>query len=218
MIFAVLATGPSMSQALADRVRGRCKVIAVSDSWQLAPWADALVGTDQAWWREKEPEFDGPKFTLGTWRGVETVRDLVQGSNSGLLGIHIAVKMGATKVLLLGVDLHGTHFFGPHTKLRNTPPERTAAFHGQFANYRPRGVQIFNCNPASRLTCYPMANLEDHLEGMAEPAAPGIGSVAGVHAGAEATRLHRRVRMHASTRRQGHSGVVESNPGSRASG
>lgn len=163
MIFAVLATGPSMSLALADTVRGRCKVVAVSDAINLAPWADALVSSDAKWWRVKQPAFTGPRFCLLEFPDVEQVRDLPMGSNSGLLGIHIAVRMGATKVLLLGVDLHGSHFFGRHTDLKNTEPHRVAQFHGEFANYKPRGVQILNCNPNSHLKCYPMANLEDEL-------------------------------------------------------
>lgn len=70
MIFAVLASGESMNQALADSVRGKCKVIAVSDTWRLAPWADALVSSDAGWWRHKTPKFDGPKYTLGTFPEV----------------------------------------------------------------------------------------------------------------------------------------------------
>lgn len=186
--FAVLATGPSMSQAVADSVRGKCGVIAVSDSWQLAPWADALVSADAGWWRHKSPVFHGKRYTLGTYPDVEKLEGIPMGTNSGLLGIHVAVMMGATKVLLLGVDLHGTHFFGPHTTLRNTKPERTRVFHEQFAAYRPKGVTILNCNSASKLKCYPTARLEDEL--LAEPAAPDSGADGGVQGRAEAARLH----------------------------
>lgn len=175
MIYAVLASGQSMNQDVADSVRGKCKVIAVSDTWQLAPWADALVSADAGWWRHKAPQFDGPKYTLGTFPDVEKL-EAPMGTNSGLLGVMLAVKLGATKVLLLGVDLHGTHFFGQHkAPLRNPKPDRLEIFKRQFAEYRPKGVQIFNCNEKSSLTCYPMARLGDHLEGMAEPAAPDSG-------------------------------------------
>lgn len=220
MIVAVLASGPSMSQAVADSVRGRCKVVAVSDTWELAPWADALVSADANWWREKKPTFDGQKFTLGTVHDVEKLRDIPMGSNSGLLGIHVAVtKLLGMKILVLGVDLHGTHYFGPHTgKLKNTPPRRLAEFHRQFANYRPRGVQIFNCNPDSRLTCYPMARLEDHLEGMAEPAASGLGSSRGIHQGPETHGLRSRAGVHAKPRRSRRYGQLEPAQGGEAGG
>lgn len=65
MIYAVLASGESMNQALADSVRGKCKVLAVSDTYLLAPWADGLVSADAGWWRNKSPQFDGKKYTMG---------------------------------------------------------------------------------------------------------------------------------------------------------
>lgn len=220
MIVAVLASGPSMSQAVADSVRGRCKVVAVSDAWRLAPWADALASTDAYWWRHASPEFAGAKYAIGKAEGIERLEHLSTQTNSGLLGIIVAVeKLGATKVLVLGVDLHGTHFFGPHTgKLRNTSPSRMREFHHQFASYRPKGVEIYNCNPASKLKCYPMARLEDHLEGMAEPAAPDFRANGSIQGGAPAARIRRGARMHASPRRPGRDGQLESDPRSSRRG
>ena len=219
MIFAVLATGPSMSQAVVDSVRGRCKVVAVSDSWQIAPWADALVSSDAAWWRHKVPAFEGLRYTLGTFPDVEKVTDIPMGTNSGLLGIHVAVKLGATKVLMLGFDMHGDHYFGPHTgNLKNTPPHRRAQFHQQFANYRPKGVEILNCTEGSALTCYPLARVGDHLESMVEPETPGSRADGGVQSWASAPGIRGRVRMHAASRRQRHSGELESDQGRRDRG
>jgi hypothetical protein len=210
MIYAVLASGESMNQAVADSVRGKCKVIAVSDTWQLAPWADALVSADAGWWRHKAPQFDGPKYTMGLVSDTEQIKDVPMGTNSGLLGVMLAVKLGATKVLLLGVDLHGTHFFGNHPlPLRNPNQARLETFKKQFSEYKPKGVQILNCNPDSALTCYPMARLGDHLEGMAELAAPDSGTDRSVQGGAAKAGVHRRVRMHASARRSGRDGQLE---------
>lgn len=59
----ILATGPSMSQAVADSARGFGTVIAVSDAYRLAPWADCLVSADTAWWKHHNPDFAGPKFS-----------------------------------------------------------------------------------------------------------------------------------------------------------
>jgi hypothetical protein len=217
MIYAVLASGESMNQALADSVREKCKVIAVSDTWQLAPWADALVSADAGWWRHKKPKFDGPRYTMGTFPDVEKL-EAPMGTNSGLLGVMLAVKLGATKVLLLGVDLHGTHFFGNHPlPLRNPNQARLETFKRQFSEYKPKNVQIFNCSESSKLSCYPMARLGDHLEGMAEPATPDSGADGGVQDWAGTAGIRRRVRMHASTGRQGHSGFVEPDKGRRNS-
>lgn len=164
MIWAILCTGPSMSQAVADSVRGRCKVIAVSDSYKLAPWADLLVSADRSWWRVHTPEFAGRKFAAVAAPGAEIFREGVTGNNSGLLAARIAVSMGAKRVLFLGLDMQGTHFFGPHPEgLRNTTPLRFDAFKRQFAQYKPKGVELINCTPESALTCYPKMGLEDAL-------------------------------------------------------
>jgi hypothetical protein len=164
MIWAILATGPSMSQAVADSVRGRCSVVAVSDAYKLAPWADALVSSDLKWWRHHQPDFPGAKYAAVEVAGVKRFDWTSTDTNSGLLGIKVAVNLGATRVLLLGFDMGGTHFFGKHpSPLRNTSDERFEVFKKQFADYRPRGVEIINCTPGSALKCYPMARLEDVL-------------------------------------------------------
>ena len=46
----LLAPGPSMSQALADSVRG-CRVGAVTSALPLATWAEFVAASDVSWWR-----------------------------------------------------------------------------------------------------------------------------------------------------------------------
>lgn len=169
--WAVLATGPSMSQSVADAVRGRCSVVAVSDAYKLAPWADVLVSADKAWW-DHNPEalrFPGRKYgampEFNAVPGVERFR-VSGGTNSGLLGLMVAVHLGATKVLLCGFDMHspGEHFFGRHPKpLKSTTADRMALFRRQFMTFRPKGTEIINCTPGSELKAYPMGRLEDEL-------------------------------------------------------
>lgn len=170
-VWAVLASGPSMSPEVAEQVRGRCHVMAVSDSYRLAPWADALASTDAAWWRAHPGalQFEGRKFTgapsFQAIDGVERVPGALPGSNSGLLGMMAARHLGATAVLLCGYDLHGTHFFGPHAApLRNTTPDRFDAFRRQFAMWQPKDLRIWNCTPNSGLRCYAFADLETMLQ------------------------------------------------------
>lgn len=159
--WAILATGPSMNQEVADAVRGRCKVMAVSDAYRLAPWADALCSTDGAWWRfhTEALEFAGLKFcTAPEWKPVAGVTraetNLGSGTNSGLLACDLAVRLGATRLLLCGFDMGGTHFFGPHPlPLKNTAPHRFEIFKRQFAGFKPRKVEIFDCTPGGGLTC-----------------------------------------------------------------
>jgi hypothetical protein len=164
-----------MSQSVADRVRGLCGVIAVSDVYRLAPWADALVSQDGAWWKHHTPEFAGRKFggPRTELKGIERVEPggiIASSTNSGLLACHVAMTVfHAKRILLLGVDMRGTHFFGPHPKpLNNTSEPRFDLMKKQFAKWSHRGVEVLNCTPGSGLTCFPSADLETVLAGLAE--------------------------------------------------
>lgn len=167
----VLATGPSLTPEDVARVR-HLPCIAVSDAYRLAPWASALVSADKAWWRVHAPDFAGPCYALADVPGVEKITDLNMGSNSGLLGCHVAAhRMGATRILLLGVDMHGSHFFGAHAPpLKNTSAERYVAMKKQFSewHYQHKRVKVWNCNPESGLDCFPKMTLEVALARVAE--------------------------------------------------
>lgn len=169
MTWVVLATGPSMSQAQADRVRGRASVVAVSDAYRLAPWADVLVSGDAAWWRHHEPEFAGLRFCSDRngWQDFKAsmLRGVHSGTNSGVLGIRVARHLGAKRIILLGFDGRGSHFFGRHPEpLKNSDISRHAVHAEQHRQEafacRHNGVEILNCSPATALSCYPTADLE----------------------------------------------------------
>lgn len=166
--WAILASGPSMSQELADSLRGRCSVAAVSNTWRLAPWCDVLVSADAAWWAQHPEALECPAAKYGampsflTVPGVERIQ--ANGVNSALLAVMVAVQRGATRVLLCGLDLHGSHYFGDHPEPLFNPREREfERFRRQFTAYRPSGVAIINCTPGSSLACYPFAPLEEML-------------------------------------------------------
>jgi hypothetical protein len=153
-----------MSAEIAARVHGR-NVVAVSDAYQLMPWAAALASSDAAWWRvhRQALAFLGRKFTVARKAedGVERLQ-LPTGTNSGLLGLHVAQLLGATRVFLFGVDLAGSHYFGEHPEpLQNTQPHRFEIMRKDF--HRWAGVPVFNCSPASTLTCFPFTDPEDVL-------------------------------------------------------
>lgn len=96
---AVLASGPSMSQHVADSVRGKCRVIAVSNQGietvvdgvtypALAPWADVMLASDRRWWIENEVRaraFAGLKVTVEPPGGCERLHfsDVLQLKNGG---------------------------------------------------------------------------------------------------------------------------------------
>lgn len=171
--FAILGTGPSMSQALADFARGRCRVIAVSDAYRIAPWAEALVSNDPAWW-EAHPEaqaFGGLKFCGGEYPGcrrIERTAHFTTGLNSGLQAMRVAEWLGGTRLLLLGFDMHarnGAHFFGDHpTPLAQTSALRFLAHIRQFDRWDSRAqAETLNCTPGSALTRFPLGDIHEIL-------------------------------------------------------
>lgn len=150
--FVILASGPSLKQFDVDYARGKARVIAVNDTYRLAPWADILYASDRAWWDLHQAElwwFRGDWYTHDlnnrTWtatmkhRGMNVVHGLNLdgvsnqpgtihlGGNSGFQALNLAITMGATKIILSGFDMitHDgkTHFFGNHpASLRNDSP------------------------------------------------------------------------------------------------
>lgn len=160
----VLATGPSMSAQLADSLRGQ-NAIVVSNAYLLAPWADAMVSQDKAWWREHPDafKFQGRKFSCNAIDGVEQFNptDMIgnpvisTGTNSGLLGCCLAQWFGATRIELYGFDMHGSHFFGQHKPpLKNPDETRFKVMLEQFRRWNHDGIEVINMTPGSALTCF----------------------------------------------------------------
>src|SRR6478735_2256963 len=61
-----LGGGPSLTPEDVGACRGRAVVIAISDAYRLAPWADVLYSCDAKWWEYHRDavEFPGLKFSL----------------------------------------------------------------------------------------------------------------------------------------------------------
>ncbi len=180
---AILASGPSMTAEAAEKVRAAgLPAIAVNTTFRLAPWAEWLHGADAAWW----------KHTPGalTFAGIRTSMEEVQGvhliaragrvgcgdekdsiytlGNSGAQAIQLAVKAGAARVLLLGMDMSGGHWHGEHSApLRSTHPDIYAVWRDWMgtlaAGLEQRGIEVLNCSPDSALTCWPKVGLDEAL-------------------------------------------------------
>lgn len=90
------------------------------------------------------------------------------GGNSGYQALHIAMSLGADRIILLGYDMHArsgiSHWFGEHpngkqcdgryaTWLKEYPALAEAA--------KRRGQKIINCTPNSALDCFEMKKLEN---------------------------------------------------------
>lgn len=179
-----LGTGPSLTQDDVDYVRGKATVIAINDAFRLAPWAEVMYACDAKFWywhwHKGAREFAGLKFALDAgarrYPGVTVLRKTGEtglesdpsgvraGRNSGYQAIGVAVHMGASKVVLLGYDMHGDHYFGQHPD-SSKPPfvvclQRFATL---VEPLKAAGVSIVNCTPKTALTCFPCAPLRETL-------------------------------------------------------
>lgn len=169
----VLATGASLSPEQVAHVKSahdeqRCKAIAVSNAYQLAPWADAMVSNDMKWWKQHPAalQFAGRKFCGADYKGTERLPPVTMfptGTNSGLQGMRVALMLGATRIVLLGLDMRGTHYFGKHPPaLKNSSPADFIRMLRQFQRWQS-DAEVINCSPGSALTCFKAANLLDVL-------------------------------------------------------
>lgn len=155
----VLATGPSMTQQIADSVRGRCDVvIVVNRCFRLYPDADALVSNDRGWWNTNRDAFDfaGRKFCAFRLAGTERLNashECPAGTNSGMQAMRVARDyFGATRIIGCGFDMRG-QTIGGRTNFK--------PFLKQFKRWL--GPEFINCTPGSALTRFPILELDEVL-------------------------------------------------------
>jgi hypothetical protein len=169
VIFVVACTGPSMSPSLIEQVRGY-NVLAVNIVYQLAPWAYGLVANDRSWWtvHADAKNFAGRKFSANVIAGVERVsgHGILSSTCSGVVGLQVAKQEGATKVILVAADFHGTHYFGKYKGLLNNTSEARRKEHGrQFARWGAanKNIEVLNATPGSHLKAFPIVSLREAL-------------------------------------------------------
>lgn len=193
----VMGSGPSLTQADVDVARAQVDaVIAVNDSYKLAPDATVLYAADTRWWgwhkgcrdthkvgAVKYPAFAGRfRYCLGRTPYAE-VQMLRRGPQTGLtldpgkvaLGlngvyqsINVAVHLGATRIILLGVDMKGGHFFGHHPN-NSGPPFSLCLqrFQTLVEPLQTAGVEIVNCTPDTALKAFPRVALAEAIQTVA---------------------------------------------------
>lgn len=187
-----IASGPSLTAADVEAVRGRAHVIAVNTSYQLAPWADALWATDARWWvlHKGAPTFQGLRFGLAIHTagfpkgaGIHLLRNdgttglcldptgVRNGRNGGYCAINLAVHLGATRVLLLGYDCapdRGRHHWHRDHPWPMLSPYFTWRKHFAtlVAPLASAGVTVINCSRTTALEAFPRQPLETALAGV----------------------------------------------------
>jgi len=150
-VVAVVASGPSVNSDTIGKLKGKCRVAVVNNSYQLAPWADLLYAADADWWREHKgaKEFGGLKVTCKQDTAVDngicfvdlipeklsnTEQDKImfepkgtigRGGNSGFQLINIVTQAGCKKQIWIGFDFQGEHWHSRHPRPMKNPSQRT---------------------------------------------------------------------------------------------
>lgn len=186
---AILASGPSLDFEQCEYVRqwrhggDDRRVIVVNNTYQRAAWADVLYACDAPWWEQFHADVRA-RFTGQLWTQDERARHaglhyvesqrldglgkrpgvIHQGGNGGYQAINLAYQAGAKRIALLGFDMHGTHWHGPHANgLPNTPPYLFKTWMLQFdrlaADLKAEGVSVVNCTPYSQLQAFRRGDL-----------------------------------------------------------
>jgi hypothetical protein len=165
----VAATGPSLTEAVADQCRSQ-RVIAVNDAYRRLPWADVLYAGDADWWGVHEgcPDFTGEKWSAHHPRhndkrdvavryGVRLVAgpDVIDapgfsldparlhyGNSSGFQAINLAILFGATRVILVGFDMRVPAGAPRHFFGDHPAPLGNAAKYEQFLPAFERAAQL----------------------------------------------------------------------------
>lgn len=190
-----MATGPSAKTAGVDQLRGRFKVIAIKEAaYNLCPWADAAYGCDAPWWKHRKglPGFKGIKIGWDAKIPFSDVRRIAirkaengsyvdtiivdepgvigSGKNSGFQALNIAVQFGAKRILLVGFDLAGQHYYGRNDWFKAGNPDKGVfdaclkAWRENTDPIRDLGVQVFNSNSSSALRCFPKHSIRDTIK------------------------------------------------------
>lgn len=181
----VMASGASLTKADIERVRkwresdSNRRVVVVNATFTGALWADALVALDKDFWEVYKPEFDGLKITglsetAEKFNGYSLFGEnhsLRRSGNSGYAAIDFAVKMGASKVVMLGFDAQFSvkgkaHWHADHPKpLSNAAAVATWAEQAeQLAAEIPDNIQVLNASRKTAITCFDKVKLEEALK------------------------------------------------------
>jgi len=90
------------------------------------------------------------------------------GGGAGCTALHAAILLGGNPIYLLGYDYYednGTHF-DEHDPSRNDPRLYDVSFRGIEHIGREEWIpEIYNCNPRSRIRCFPFADIGEVLRG-----------------------------------------------------
>lgn len=194
----IVAGGPSLRGFDFGRLAGR-RTVAINLAFRDLRAADVLWWTDAYFWHMHSaallahgatwkatgdvqydrgvPPAPVEKYRFTGMTGFDAdIRCLRHGNNSGYAAMHLAVHLGASRLVLLGFDMrHGacglTHYHGGHLQdgkpLLHQESDLQDLMMPNFQTLagplRDRGVSVFNASPDSALTVWPRCTINEGL-------------------------------------------------------
>lgn len=196
----IVGGGPSLTLAQVRivgmaRSRGLCRVIAVNDAVYPCWFADWMHSGDSRWWKYHSgvPRYNGMKTAIqptefsdvrilenagSDYIGDEGLR-IGHWKNSGAQAVHLAARLHARRILLLGIDYSGSratkdgtrdHWFGRHVDqpdfrmdINSDVDEIKRLFRILTDHLQSRGVEIVNCSPESTVDWLPRSTVEQEF-------------------------------------------------------
>jgi hypothetical protein len=185
----IIGGGPSLKNFNFANLKGH-KTIAINKSILFHNDADVLYWTDSrfyTWYKNDIDNFNGLKFALkpgsqytsdinilkkGIPHGLEKDPGvLAHGYNSGYAAINLAYHLGASRIVLLGFDMHNTN---KDTHFHDGYPASAASNYIYKDKFIPgfkelerclriEGVTVFNASPHSQLNVFPKITLVQAL-------------------------------------------------------
>lgn len=188
-VCALIASGPSVTQEIVDKLRGRCRVAVVNNGYEIAPWADVLYAADGRWWDcyQDSRKFSGIKVTpdavaakryglnLVSLLGkidddadriaVDRPGSISRGGNSGFQLVNLVTQFGSKRQIWIGFDFVGEHWHDKHPDPLKNPRSHTLdkwrrRLDSNASVLAGLGVEIINVSAISALTAYPKASLD----------------------------------------------------------
>jgi hypothetical protein len=191
---AIVACGPSVKNANVELLKGKFKVLAIKEALsRLVPFADVVYGCEEPWWNHVKglPDYKGLKLA---WEGskinfedvhrfalfskthdeimVDAPGVIGAGGHSGFQALNIAVQFGASRILLVGYDLHlnkHVHFYGRNTWSRANNPNDTVfprwidGMERAAVKLSAMGVEVINASPVSKVQSFRKASIEEAI-------------------------------------------------------
>lgn len=177
-----VASGPSLTRADCDALRGKAYTIAANCAVFFAPWADEAYGADQQFWKYYGPKllwFKGKRVSrtrvgpdVETWHGRGWPR---AGGNSGYQALQKAADNGFKRIALLGYDHQHTggkaHFHGDHPRNRTVRLGNAKNVHHWVKKMEylapeleRRGIEVVNLSRETALDCFPRMTVDEWLD------------------------------------------------------